>query len=196
MDGCNFKEKNRGRGLSVWRLANSSDGCNDGLSNVLKYIQIVLNEIFFQAAHCMLNKVESDFSIRVGEWDTQNENERLPHSDHKIREIVIHENFSKSNLRNDIALLFLEDSVQVADHINPVCLPPKDASFDNENCFVTGFGKSEFGREGAFEVKMKKIKVPVVPFEICQDNLRKTKLGHRFKLHSSFICAGGASGQG
>lgn len=196
MDGCNFKENNRRRILSVWKLADPPERCNDGLSDVLQYVQIVLNQIFIQAAHCVFNKNASDFKIRAGEWDTQNENERLRHSDHEIKEIVIHPKFLKANLNNDIALLFLKDPVQIADHISPVCLPSKDASFENESCYVTGWGRSQFGREGAFEVQLKKINLPVVPFETCQESLRKTKIGHRFKLHTSFICAGGASGQG
>jgi kallikrein len=38
---------------------------------------------------------------------------------------------------------------------------------------------------------LKKIDVPIVPFAKCQDELRRTRLGRRFILHESFVCAGG-----
>lgn len=31
----------------------------------------------------------------------------------------------------------------------------------------------------------------MVPFNKCQDDLKKTRLGQRFTLHNSFVCAGG-----
>jgi hypothetical protein len=52
------------------------------------------------------------------------------------------------------------------------------------------WGKDVFGKEGKYQAILKKIELPTVPFAKCQDNLRKTRLGSRFQLHSSFMCAG------
>lgn len=41
---------------------------------------------------------------------------------------------------------------------------------------------------------LKKIQLPIVQKVQCQDALRKTRLGNLFKLHESFICAGGEPG--
>jgi hypothetical protein len=38
---------------------------------------------------------------------------------------------------------------------------------------------------------MKKVSLPMVPFHSCQEKLKATRLGKRFELHNSFICAGG-----
>lgn len=38
---------------------------------------------------------------------------------------------------------------------------------------------------------MKKVELPMVPFRTCEESLRKTRLGGRFNLHNSFVCAGG-----
>ena len=38
---------------------------------------------------------------------------------------------------------------------------------------------------------MKKVPLPMVPFQSCQESLRRTRLGQRFTLHNSFVCAGG-----
>lgn len=53
-----------------------------------------------------------------------------------------------------------------------------------------------FGKEGKYQVILKKIELPVVPFTPCQESLRKTRLGKRFNLHNSFICAGGEPEKG
>ena len=42
---------------------------------------------------------------------------------------------------------------------------------------------------------MKKVDLPTVSFAQCQNNLRKTRLGGRFILHNSFMCAGGEEGK-
>jgi hypothetical protein len=57
------------------------------------------------------------------------------------------------------------------------------------DCFVTS------GKEGRYQVILKKVDVPVVPRDACLQSLRKTRLGPYFKLHESFICAGGVRGK-
>merc|ERR1712013_203820 len=39
------------------------------------------------------------------------------------------------------------------------------------------------------------IDLPVVSNYECQDKLRSTRLGQKYKLHDSFICAGGVNGK-
>ena len=51
------------------------------------------------------------------------------------------------------------------------------------------------GKEGLYQVILKKIDLPIVPRDTCQDRLRKTQLGKYFNLHESFICAGGEIGK-
>lgn len=41
---------------------------------------------------------------------------------------------------------------------------------------------------------MKKVKMDTVPFDTCQAQLKKTRLGPKFTLHKTFICAGGKKG--
>lgn len=38
---------------------------------------------------------------------------------------------------------------------------------------------------------MKKVELPFIGHSTCQDLLRKTRLGSRFNLHKTFVCAGG-----
>lgn len=51
-----------------------------------------------------------------------------------------------------------------------------------------------FGKEGKYSVIMKKVPLPIVEFNRCHRELQLTRLGNKFKLDSSFICAGGIQG--
>lgn len=153
-------------------------------------------EIVCLAAHCVKGVVPTDLKIRAGEWDTQSKNEIFAHSDHDVEDYIVHKDFILQNLHNDIALMFLKTPVKLDQHINTVCLPPQGAVFDHDSCVASGWGRDHFGKEGKYQVILKKVELPIVPFQPCQASLRKTRLGKRFNLHDSFICAGGEQGIG
>lgn len=49
---------------------------------------------------------------------------------------------------------------------------------------------------GKYQVSiLKKVEVPVIPREKCTAALRRTRLGPKFVLHESFMCAGGEEGK-
>lgn len=156
---------------------------------------LVAPNVVLTAAHCVANKPQDTLLVRGGEWDTQTRNELYAHQDRRVREVVSHEQFNKGSLRNDIALLILDQPFDLAENIQPVCLPPKNHNFDGNKCFASGWGKNVFGKEGKYQVILKKVELPVVPHKTCQTSLRTTRLGLRFILDRSFTCAGGVRGQ-
>lgn len=82
------------------------------------------------AAHCVYGKQSQAMKIRAGEWDTQTHDELFAHQDRIVDEIIIHENYYKGGLFNDIALLILKEPVDLSETVNTVCLPPQDYNFD------------------------------------------------------------------
>uniref|UniRef100_A0A2M4BNS7 Putative serine protease n=1 Tax=Anopheles marajoara TaxID=58244 RepID=A0A2M4BNS7_9DIPT len=156
---------------------------------------LIHNQVVLTAAHCVNNKKPSDLKVRAGEWDTQTKNEIYPHQDRSVVEVVVHPEYYKGGLHNDVALLFLDSPFQPNEGIQPVCLPPQDAKFDHQTCFASGWGKDVYGKAGTYQVILKKIDLPVVPNDQCQKALRTTRLGAKFTLHKSFICAGGVPGK-
>lgn len=60
---------------------------------------------------------------------------------------------------------------------------------------TSSFYFNNSGQEGKYQVILKKVEVPIVPMDQCQQALRKTRLGPHFKLHASFVCAGGEAGR-
>lgn len=79
-------------------------------------------------------------------------------------------------------------------HISTVCLPPQGEIPQSRNCYATGWGKDEFGKRGKYSVIMKRVKLPIVDRQTCEEELQETRLTHAFRLHESFICAGGEEG--
>lgn len=151
--------------------------------------------VVLTAAHCVFTKSSSELKIRAGEWDTQTMDEMLPHQDRRVAEIVIHPEYYKAGLFNDIALLFLETPVNLAENVNTACLPPQDKQFDGSRCFASGWGKDIFGKKGRYQVILKRVELPFVARDTCETELRKTRLGAHFELNRSFVCAGGERGK-
>lgn len=151
--------------------------------------------VVLTAAHCVSSKTAATLKIRAGEWDTQTKGEIFPHQDRQVAEIIIHENYYKGGLFNDVALLFLGTPVKLAENVNTVCLPPQDYDFNENRCFASGWGKDLFGKIGKYQVILKRVDLPIVSRVPCQDKLRKTRLGAHFELNKSFICAGGERGK-
>lgn len=152
-------------------------------------------KVVLTSAHCVSDKSADSLKIRAGEWDTQTRNEVYPHQDRQVADMVIHEQYYKVALFNDVALLFLATPVDLAENVNTVCLPPQDSNFDAARCFASGWGKDLFGKAGKYQVILKRVELPVVPRDTCEHELRQTRLGQYFELHKSFICAGGERGK-
>lgn len=156
---------------------------------------LIHESVVLTAAHCVLNIKPKFLYARLGEWDMANTDEDVPHQDRNIQSVIIHSNFYKPTLLNDIAILILSEPVELAENVNTVCLPPPNYSFDKERCLVTGWGKDSKGPQGKFQTVLKKVELPIVPNTKCQTMFRNTILGKHFRLDDTFICAGAESGK-
>ena len=153
--------------------------------------------VILTAGHCVdkLWRERAELVVRCGEWNTQNETEPLPHQDRSVEHVITHPEYNSRNLHQDYALLFTREEFSLAPHIDTVCLPAPGEVFTGETCTATGWGKDKFGDSGQYQVVLKEVELAVVNKQECQDKLRETKLGRRFRLHDSFLCAGGEEGK-
>ena len=101
---------------------------------------------------CLNRGRPSDFWIRAGEWDTQTENEPLPHQDRQVALIVSHPGYKTMSLPNDYALLIVDRPFKMADNVETVCIPNTSQSYDPKNCYASGWGKDKFGKKKINEI--------------------------------------------
>ncbi|XP_057671673.1 phenoloxidase-activating factor 2-like [Diorhabda carinulata] len=115
-------------------------------------------------------------------------------NERNIVEIVNHPKFYSGGLYNDGSLLFLDKPFDISktNSINTICLPPDNLEMDSGRCLTAGWGKGS--TIDGVQV-LKKVDLPLVPRIQCQEQLRQTRLGTKFNLHDSFICAGGEKGK-
>lgn len=151
--------------------------------------------VVLTGAHCVQNKAPAQLKVRGGEWDTQTKNEIHAHQDRNVAEVIVHPEYYKGGLYNDVALLIMDAPFNLDEGLQTVCLPPPDAKFDHQRCYASGWGKDVFGKAGSYQAILKKIDLPIVPSAQCQTALRTTRVGPKFVLHNSFICAGGEKGK-
>merc|ERR1711962_268428 len=158
---------------------------------------LIAPNVLLTAAHCVhkFQAEPSKLKVRCGEWDTQSQNEPRAHQDRSVHQLDLHPEFNGRNLANDWALLYTAEPFELQEHIDTICLPEPEEVFEGQDCFATGWGKDQFGAAGEYQVVLKEIDLPVVGHQECQDSLRRTRLGRRFQLDDSFICAGGVAGK-
>ncbi|XP_050420347.1 phenoloxidase-activating factor 2-like [Adelges cooleyi] len=172
---------------------------------------LIKPNVVLTTAHCVIQKDPSTIVVRAGEWDLQTEKEIFMHQDRRASRIVTHNEYYAGGLHNDVALIFIEDPFVLQETVKTICLPQQNQQFDLALCFSSGWGKevttnnytiSRRTSEGVthevghYNVSiLKKVELPIVPRDICENTLRGTRLGPRFRLHESFICAGGEEGK-
>ncbi|XP_024874635.1 uncharacterized protein LOC112456373 [Temnothorax curvispinosus] len=149
------------------------------------------------AAHCVKTHAGRDLRARLGEWDVNHDVEFYPYIERDIVSVFVHPEFYAGTLANDIAILKLDHDVDFEKnpHISAACLPDKHDDFTGTRCWTTGWGKDAFGDYGKYQNILKEVDVPVVSNYVCEQQMRRTRLGPTFNLHPGFICAGGEEGK-
>lgn len=151
--------------------------------------------VVLTAAHKVQGLQPDKLVVRLGEWDTQSTLEAFPHQDRVVEAVEIHPRYNPRALFHDVALLFLKEKVKLAPHIGTICLAENWDDVDPDACVINGFGKDGFEDQGEYQKIMKSLTLPLVESRKCQTALRTTRLGRFFRLHDSFICAGGVKGK-
>ncbi|XP_032849749.1 serine protease 55 isoform X2 [Tyto alba] len=87
------------------------------------------------AAHCFAEEVPPDLTVVVGGIDLN-----LPLEEHKPDSLIIHENFDRISMENDIALILLSSPIEFSNQKIPICLPFIDNVDTWQHCWVSGWG--------------------------------------------------------
>lgn len=150
-------------------------------------------KVILTANHYFHRKNASDFKVAVtGDVELSIIGKDV-NNERNIVEIVNHPRYYSGALYNDGSLLFLDKPFDISrtNSINTICLPPDNLEISSGRCLTAGWGN---GSTIDGNQVLKKVSLPLVSHSKCQEQLRKTRLGTNFKLHDSFMCAGGEKG--
>jgi len=79
--------------------------------------------------------------IKGGEWRLGFDDAK-PFQIVRVQKIIFHPGFVAGSNENDIAVLYLENSLKYDSHIGPICLDEVDAvPSPADECVTTGWGK-------------------------------------------------------
>ncbi|XP_056639812.1 phenoloxidase-activating factor 2-like isoform X2 [Diorhabda sublineata] len=149
---------------------------------------LVHPQVAITAAHCV-NK-ESRYKIRAGEWNWETSMEPIPHQDRLVKKIIVHPNFHPQTLQNDIAIVILERPFMLRENVGIMCLPYPGIKYERRRCVVAGWGRNSH-KKGTYQATLKRMELPILTKDACVKTLQDVKFGRSFRLHKSFLCAGG-----
>ncbi len=113
-----------------------------GFSSTHRCGGAVLNENFIATAgHCVDDLLTSQIRIRVGEYDFSHIQEQLPYIERGISKKIVHPKYNFYTYEYDLALVRLEQPLEFAPHISPICLPATEDLLVGENATLTGWGE-------------------------------------------------------
>jgi len=83
-----------------------------------------------------------------------------------VSQIIPHPSYDAGTERNDIALLKLSSPVTVSATVLPVCLPPPNPKYTNQNAWVTGWGTTSSG--GSSPNTLREVQIKVLSNTACK----------------------------
>ncbi|XP_045483885.1 CLIP domain-containing serine protease 2 isoform X1 [Pieris rapae] len=139
---------------------------------------IINSKYILTAAHCVVDKKIA--FVRIGEFDINLEKDcdyekpkticKKEVQDIYVTEIIPHENYQRSPIANDIALLRVDGEIVFNyPNVEPICLPLslelRNKRLDHEYGTVAGWGFTETGRESGVLLR---VEVPVKTEAECE----------------------------
>nr|XP_031303426.1 tryptase-like [Camelus dromedarius] len=105
------------------------------------------------------------FRVQLREQHLYYQDRLLP-----VSQIIPHPNYYTADNGADIALLELEDPVNISSHVHPVPLPPASETFrPGSQCWVTGWGNVASGQPLPPPFPLKQVQVPIVENSVCDE---------------------------
>ncbi|NXN79998.1 PRS55 protease, partial [Bombycilla garrulus] len=86
------------------------------------------------AAHCFAEELPSDLTVAVGGADLS-----LPLEESNPDSLILHEEFNRTSLQNDIALILLSSPIEFSQEKAPICLPFVADVDTWQHCWAAGW---------------------------------------------------------
>ncbi|KAM8705764.1 hypothetical protein ACLKA7_010119 [Drosophila subpalustris] len=162
-----------------------------GFSSTHRCGGALINENWIATAgHCVDDLLIAQIRIRVGEYDFSHVQEQLPYIERGVAKKVVHPKYNFFTYEYDLALVKLEQPLEFAPHVSPICLPETESLLIGMNATVTGWGRLSEG--GTLPSVLQEVSVPIVSNDNCKSMFLRA--GRQEFIPDIFLCAGYETG--
>ncbi|XP_067642393.1 serine proteinase stubble [Eurosta solidaginis] len=162
-----------------------------GFSSTHRCGGALINENWIATAgHCVDDLLISQMRIRVGEYDFSHVQEQLAYMERGVAKKVVHPKYNFFTYEYDLALVKLDQPIEFAPHVSPICLPQTESLLIGMNATVTGWGRLSEG--GTLASVLQEVSVPIVSNGICESMFARA--GRQESIPEIFVCAGYENG--
>ncbi|XP_014108291.1 PREDICTED: acrosin-like [Pseudopodoces humilis] len=145
---------------------------------------LITAEWVLTAAHCF-DKFEKIGILNVVIGVTQLTQPGPEAQVRRIKKLFRHENYRRSDITNDIALLELDEPVQCSPYIQLACVAePALRVSELQNCWIAGWGSTTKGGQDSSD-HLQEAKVQLIDVQLCNSSG-----WYAGKIHTHNLCAG------
>ncbi|XP_072273225.1 serine protease 33-like [Pyxicephalus adspersus] len=158
---------------------------------------LISNRWVLSAAHCVqFSPTPSHYTVYLGVYklDISHPNQVAV----KVDKIVANSQFDGVGGSGDISLLRMARAVTFTQYIQPICIPSPSMVFSpGMNCWVTGWGETQYGVNLPFPRILQQVMVPLISRESCEQMYRINAAYSPSQpvIKSDQICAGYQAGR-
>ncbi|KFP80848.1 Serine protease 55, partial [Acanthisitta chloris] len=128
------------------------------------------------AAHCFEEELPPDLTVVVGGIDLS-----LQLEEHKPDSLILHENFSRTSMQNDIALILLNSPIKFSGEKIPICLPFTYNINAWQDCWAAGWGNTSAGASVTASHVLQKVPMKLISKKQCLEQIPQ--------LGENMVCA-------
>ncbi|XP_056633937.1 brachyurin-like [Diorhabda sublineata] len=124
---------------------------------------LISNKTILTAAHCV-DSLTGGVDVILGAHNVRKKEKtqlRLLASN-----IILHPDWNRNRLKNDIALINLPSEIEFTDYIKPIKIASEDLDYGKEKALVSGWGRPFDGARGISSV-LREVDVPVITNSWC-----------------------------
>ncbi|KFP64056.1 Serine protease 55, partial [Cariama cristata] len=117
-------------------------------------------------ALCFVEEVPPDLTV-VAEGTDLN----LPLEEYKPDSLIIHENFDRKSMQNDISLILCNSPIKFSNEKIPICLPSMHDVDSWQDCWVAGWGTKNAAAAVPASYMLQKARMKLISKEQCLERI-------------------------